>query len=245
MRLLSRSLWLGIAVLSFVVSAQAQQAPVQQPPERVIINFIVPVTPDSVNQLMSVVNAQVRNGTKKITIVISSSGGDPNAGFAAYNFLRNVQAEITTFNGGAVDSAALLIYCGGKYRYSLPDPSRFLIHPTALNPMTTSVNVESRWLESQLAQLKSFDQVMTQVIMANSTKKQSEIENAIRIQTILSPEDAKQWGLVQDIRPSYMEAGAVFVGVNVPPEKEQKQTPSPYTSDGPSISSGNVKKLTP
>jgi len=234
-----------MAFLLCVISAQSQQIPVQVPPERVIINFIVPVSPDSVNLLMAIVNAQVRNGTKKITIVISSSGGDPNAGFAAYNFLRNVQAEITTFNGGAVDSAALLIYCGGKYRYSLPDPSRFLIHPTALNPMTTSVAVESRWLEAQLAQLKSFDQVMAQVIMANSNKKQPEIENAIRIQTILSPEEAKQWGLVQDIKPNYMEPGAVFVGLDVPPEKGQKQTPSPYTSDSPSINSGAAKKLIP
>src|SRR6266550_2750219 len=105
MRPLSRSLQLGMAFLLCVISAQSQQIPVQVPPERVIINFIVPVSPDSVNLLMAIVNAQVRNGTKKITIVISSSGGDPNAGFAAYNFLRNVQAEITTFNGGAVDSA--------------------------------------------------------------------------------------------------------------------------------------------
>jgi hypothetical protein len=85
----------------------------------------------------------------------------------------------------------------------------------------------------------------TQVIAANLAKKQSEVEDAIRIQRILSPVEAKQWGIVQEIRDTYMEPGAVFISVNNPPEKEQKQTPSPYTTTNPSISSGDVKKLMP
>jgi ATP-dependent Clp protease protease subunit len=219
-------------VLTLLPAVRAQTQP-PPAPERVIINFIVPVTTDTVNVLINIVNAQVRNGTKKITLVISSNGGDPNAGIAAYNFLRNVQAEITTFNGGAVDSAAILIFCAGKYRYSLPEPSRFLIHAAALNPMTVSVPIESRWIEGQLAQLKTIDHMAAQVITASSKKKETEVEAAIQNQTILTPAEAKQWGLIQEIRQTYMEPGAVFVGVNFPTEKEQKPPQAPYTSDAP------------
>jgi ATP-dependent Clp protease protease subunit len=194
-------LLLVFALVFPVPISLAQQPP---PPERVIISFILPVTPDTVNVLLSVVNAQVRNGTKKITLVLSSPGGDPSSAFAAYNILRSIPAEITTFNAGAIDSATILIFCAGKHRYSLPSPSRFLIHGTALNPMTVSVNIESRWLESQLQQLKSMDQIIAQVITANSNKKQSEVENAIRGQVILSPEEAKQWGIVQEIKDRFM-----------------------------------------
>jgi hypothetical protein len=35
-------------------------------------------------------------------------------------------------NAGNIDSAAMLIYCAGKHRYSFPDPARFLIHSNAL-----------------------------------------------------------------------------------------------------------------
>jgi ATP-dependent Clp protease, protease subunit len=224
---------LAVSLLLTGTYSAAQQSPaLPTPPERVIINYIAPVNTDTVNLLINIVNAQVRNGTRKITIVVSSSGGDPSAAFAAYNYLRNVQAEITTFNGGTVDSAAMFIFCAGKFRYSLPGPTRFLMHATALNPMTVSVPIEGRWVEAQLAQLKNMDHMATQIIAANSKKKESEIEAAIQAQTILSPEEAKSWGLVQDIRPTYMEPGAVIVGVNVPSEKEQKPT-SPYSSGSP------------
>ncbi len=212
------------------------QTPTQGPPERAIINFIVPITPDTVNLLIGIVNAQVRNGTKKITIAIASSGGDPASGFAAYNILKNIPAEITTFNTGNIDSAAMLIYCAGKHRYSLPAPTRFLIHSVALNPITTNFPVDRSFLETQLAQINSLNQVMVQVIKENSKKTQTEIESAVIAQTILSPEQAKEWGIVQEIRPTFMEPGAVFVAVDNPAEKPQKSKSSLYTTENPVVS---------
>ena len=125
--------------------------------------------------------------------LLASSGGDPASGFAAYNILKNIPAEITTFNTGNIDSAAILIYCAGKYRYSLPSPARFLIHSVALNPISTNFPVERTYLESQLAQINSLNQVITQVIKENSKKTQAEVEGAVNGQTILSPEQAKEW----------------------------------------------------
>jgi len=227
--------------LALALSPCLAQAPAPPtPPERVIINFIVPITPDTVNMLISVVNAQMRNGTKKITIALASSGGDPASGFAAYNILKSIPVEITTFNAGNIDSAAMLIYCAGKHRYSLPSPARFLIHSVALNAINTNFPVERTFLESQLAQINSLNQVMIQVIKENSTKPQSEIEAAVKGQTILSPEQAKDWGIVQDIRPTFMEPGAVFVGVNSPAEGPKEKPETPFTRE-PSITSGSVK----
>jgi ATP-dependent protease ClpP protease subunit len=61
------------------------------------------------------VNDQVQqHQTQHIVILISSPGGDTTAAFAAYNVLRNVKADITTFNIGHVDSAAMLLFCAGK-----------------------------------------------------------------------------------------------------------------------------------
>jgi ATP-dependent Clp protease protease subunit len=236
------ALFLFLFPLLFASNCYAQ-AVQQNPPERVIINFIVPITPDTVNLLVGIVNGQVRNGTKKITIAIASSGGDPASGFAAYNILKNIPAEITTFNTGNIDSAAMLIYCAGKYRYSLPSPARFLIHSVQLNPISTNFPVERTFLESQLAQINSLNQVMVQVIKANSKKTQPEIESAVNGQTILSPEQAKEWGIVQDIRPSFMEPGAIFVAVDNPAEKSDKPK-TPFTTVNPvtSVSSPTSPK---
>jgi len=167
------------------------------------------------------VNNQVRVGTKKITIVISSPGGDTASAFAAYNVLKSVPAEITTFNAGSIDSAAMLIYLAGKYRYSFGDPARFLIHGNSLT-LGTNMPMDYGFLNSQLQQMKSLNQMVAQVIANNSNKKHDEIETLMQGQVILSPEEAKSWGLVHEIRPTFMEPGAVFVSVNAPVPTEKK-----------------------
>lgn len=225
---------LFLLIFATPIFSQPAQVVNQGPPDRVIINFMVPITPDTATALINIVNAQVRNGTKKITIAVGSSGGDPSAAFSAYNILKSVQAEITTFNTGNVDSAAMLLYCAGKYRYSLPSPARFLIHSAQIVPMTTNYPIERTFLEAQLAQINSVNQFTAEVIKDNSKKSLADIQNALNTQTILSPEQAKDWGIVQEIKPAFVvEPGAVFASVNEPSPKEDKSKPStdnPVTS---------------
>lgn len=221
-----------------LIGTAPAQMPSAAPPERVIINFIVPIDTNSVNMLLSVVNAQIRGGVKKITIILSSPGGDTTAAFAAYNILKSVPAEITTFNVGNIDSAAMMIYCSGKYRYSFPTPARFLIHGNALT-VGGGAMFDAHMLDAQLQQLTNLNQMTVDVISATTgEKKRKEIEEAVHGQTILSPEQAKDWGIVQEIRSNFMESGAVFVSVDVPP------TPAapPKTDGEPAIVSTSITK---
>jgi ATP-dependent Clp protease, protease subunit len=178
-------------------------------------------------------------GVKKITIVISSPGGDMASAFAAYNILRSVPAEITTFNVGTIDSAAMLIYCAGKYRYSFPSPARFLIHSNALT-LGANVPLDYNFLNSQMQQIKRLNQMIVQVITANSKKKQPDVEGAMNGQTILSAEEAMQWGIVQGIKDNFMEPGAVFVTVNAPASEEKKVIE--HTTLQPPITSTSPKQ---
>ena len=220
-----------------VSSAFAQQPTPPPPPERAVITFIVPIDSNSVNYLIAIVNNQVRMGVKKITLVISSPGGDTAAAFAAYNILKNEPVEITTFNSGNIDSAAMLLYLSGKYRYSFASPARFLIHSNFLT-MTggSSVPLDYNFLESELQQLKSLNSEIAKAIAENSNKKQPELEEMMKNQTILTPEQAKDWGLVQEIRTTFMEPGAVFVSVNQPVGPSEK--PVEIKDPSPAISSG-------
>ena len=230
---------LAALILPTLVLAQAPplaQAPV---PERAVINFIVPIDSNTTNLLLTIVNNQVRAGVKKITIVISSPGGDTASAFAAYNILKNVPAEITTFNAGNVDSAAMLIFCAGKFRYSFPNPARFLIHSNAL-VLGSGVPMDYNFLDNQMQQIKSLNADIVQVIAASSHKKTSEVEEMMKGQTIVSPDEAKDWGLIQDIRSNFMEPGAVFVTVNNPAPTPPSK-PLEYTTIAPTVSSGPTK----
>jgi ATP-dependent Clp protease protease subunit len=209
-------LWLPILALISTLPTFAQ-APGNAPPERaVVINFILPIQPDTINALISVVNAQIRMGATKITLIVSSPGGDTASAFAAYNVLTRLPVELTTFNTGTIDSAAMLLFCAGKHRYSFPDPARFLIHGNAM-VLPANARFDSNELTNEIQQIVNLDKMTLDVVAttANSDKRDA-IEGAIHSQIILTPQQAKEWGIIQDIRSNFMEPGAVLVSVAQP-----------------------------
>jgi ATP-dependent protease ClpP protease subunit len=152
--------------------------------------------------LLQTVDAQFKIGVRQFVILISSPGGDVLSGFLAYNYLKGLPIELTTFNVGNVDSSASVIYCAGAKRYAVPE-ARFLIHEisltfTANGPGTINIDLPS--LEAQLSLLKGQESAMARIIATTIGKKQADAESKIHSQASLSSDEAKQWGLVQEIR---------------------------------------------
>jgi len=206
----------AVLALTVIPSANGQQAtPSIRPDQTVVIKFFVPIDFSSVNQLVQIVDAQIKNGARKITILLSSNGGDPSSAFTAYNYLRGVSAEITTFNVGNVDSAAATVYCAGHNRYALPG-TRFLLHGnSSVIPGNTMMDAAA--LEANLQILKNLNEMTASVIANTTNKKQADIQNMLRGQTIFTPEEAKAFGLVQDVKTEFMTPGAVMAAVEAPP----------------------------
>ncbi len=171
----------------------------------------------SLNQLIALVDNQLRTGTKRITILVSSIGGDPAAAFTAYNYLRGIPAEVTTVNMGNVDSAAAILYCSGKHRYSL-EGTRFLLHGVSI-PVQANSLINAQDLENNLSLVRNQNQMIARVLAANTNKKEGEINDLLRGQTILGPEDAKKWGLVDEVRKEFLDPGATMVTLVVPPSQ--------------------------
>jgi ATP-dependent Clp protease, protease subunit len=206
----------AVLVGIFPASSLAQERPAAKPEEKPsVINFLVDVSATNVNQLIQLVNVQLRNNVKKITLVISSTGGDAAAGFTAYNYLRGIPAEVTTFNIGNVDSAAAIMFCAGRNRYALRD-TRFMLHGTGLT-ITGTVAVNAEGLESQLEILKSMNRMVSHVISSATNKKESDIDQIIRGQVILNPEEAKKWGLIQEVKETFFDPNANLITVIPPP----------------------------
>jgi hypothetical protein len=93
--------------------------------------------------------------------------------------------------------------------------------------LNAGVPLDAGTMDSQLQQLKSLNQMVTQVLLDTAPNKRSEIEDAVRSQVILSPEQAKEWGIVQAIRTDFMEPGATLIAVEIP------SSPSSVTPDVP------------
>jgi hypothetical protein len=58
--------------------------------------------------------------------------------------------------------------------------------------------------------------MIARVLSANSNKKENEITDMLRGQTILNPEDAKKWGLVDEVRKEFLEPGSTLVTLLAP-----------------------------
>lgn len=67
---------------------------------------------------------------KNVNLYLNSHGGDLEAGYVAYEFIRHYPLHINVINAAATDSSATLIYCATEDRYAAP-LSTFLLHPAA------------------------------------------------------------------------------------------------------------------
>jgi ATP-dependent protease ClpP protease subunit len=63
--------------------------------------------------------------------------------------------------------------------------------------------MDSALMDAQLQQLKSLNQMVIRVVSETAKKKDAEIQAAVHSQAILSPDQAKMWGIVQDVRDSF------------------------------------------
>jgi hypothetical protein len=72
--------------------------------------------------------------------------------------------------------------------------------------------------------------MMTHVISSTTKKKESEFANIFRGQTIWTPEEAKNWGLVQEIRTEFMGPESVMVTAITPPIQPPPTAPKIRTA---------------
>lgn len=247
---MARSRHLRTTILSAAVAALlpaallfAQQAASPDSPKleekTAVIRFFSDVNPGSVGMLLQTVDAQFKGGVRKFVILISSGGGDVLSGFMAYNYLKGLPIEVTTFNVGNVDSSASVLYCAGTKRYAVPE-ARFIIHEvsltfTANGPGVMTIDLPS--LEAQVSLLKGQESSIARILSSTVGKPQSEAEARIHAQAALSSEEAKKWGLVQDIRTQLFDPNNSNLVLAVPPSALPGQQTAPSVPTVPQFSS--------
>lgn len=208
---------LGTAVLACALSfspSMYSQSPMPQASGPVVIRYFSGVNPESVNWLLGSVDSQLKQGRTQIIILISSPGGDVLSGFTAYNYLKGIQAEVTTINIGSVDSAATVLFCAGKKRYSVPE-ARFLFHGVSAN-LQANQSIDANLMSATLEQLKSQNQMLQEVVATTTGKPLSEVKSLTDSQTIVTPEMAKTMRLIQEITSNLVPAGATIATDYIP-----------------------------
>lgn len=160
----------------------------------------------------------MKQGANHFIILISSPGGSVFHGLSAYNYLKGLPVSITTHNFGSVDSIGIVLFCGGSKRLSVPH-ARFLLH--GVSASFRNECLEEKQLEERLKGLRIDLDNIAKVIGANTGKAVNDVTNAMLERTTLNPNEAKEWGLVHDIKSELFEAGSEVISIQHQQQQSQ------------------------
>jgi len=158
------------------------------------------------DEVSSVICAQLlflesENPTKDISFYINSPGGVVTSGLAIYDTMNYVRPDVSTVCfGQAASMGSLLLTAGaaGK-RYALPH-SRIMMHQPSggFQGQATDIEIHAREILNLKARLN-------QIYVDHTGQSLEGIEQSMDRDNFLSPEDSKEFGLIDEViasRPS-------------------------------------------
>ncbi len=163
--------------------------------ERII--FLTGAVNDGVASLVcaQLLFLESENPNKDIAFYINSPGGLVTAGLAIYDTMQYIRPDVSTVCiGQAASMGSLLLAAGadGK-RYALPN-ARIMVHQPSggAQGQATDIEIQAREILSLRARLNS--------IYVKHTKQSLDvIEKAVERDRFMSPEEARDFGLVDEV----------------------------------------------
>jgi len=132
---------------------------------------------------------------KDIKMFINSPGGSVTAGLAIYDTMQFVKCNVqTTCVGMAASAASILLAAGSKgKRYSLPN-SRLMIH----QPMG-GVEGQATDISIQAKEILLIKDKLNEIMAKHTGQKKGKIAQDVERDYFMGPEEAKKYGLIDDI----------------------------------------------
>ena len=163
--------------------------------ERII--FVVGPVDDHMSTLVcaQLLFLESENPQKDISMYINSPGGIVTSGLAIYDTMQYIRPEISTVCfGQAASMGSLLLSSGSKgKRYSLPNCRIMLHQPSGgFQGQATDIEIHAK----EILDLKSR---LNQIYHIHSGKPVKEIEKALERDNFMKPEDAKSFGLIDEV----------------------------------------------
>ena len=133
---------------------------------------------------------------KDIALYINCPGGSITAGMAVYDTIQFVRPQVATYCiGQAASMGALLLAAGAKgKRYALPN-SRILLHEpsvSGLSGQATDIDIHAR----EILRMRA---VINKLLAKHSGQSMERIEKDVNRDFIMDAEEAKAYGIVDEI----------------------------------------------
>ncbi|HYC02821.1 MAG TPA: ATP-dependent Clp protease proteolytic subunit [Azospirillaceae bacterium] len=170
------------------------------------VSFIRPVTMDTVAGLLEACQTLMSEGAKRIHLAIGSGGGNIIAGLSAYNQLRALKVEWTTYNIGSVDSVAILPFLLGDRRHA-DDWTSFLFHGVSWT-FGNSGETSSSQVMDAMACVGTYEEALSGITAARTGLEASRVRELRARSTVVGSEEAVRMGLATSIAPFAIPQGA-------------------------------------
>ncbi|MDA0220953.1 MAG: ATP-dependent Clp endopeptidase proteolytic subunit ClpP [Proteobacteria bacterium] len=144
---------------------------------------------------------EAENPTKDISLYINSPGGAVTAGLAMYDTMQYIRPNVSTLCIGQAASMGALLLCAGAKgaRYALPQ-SRIMVHQPSGGARGQAADIEIHAREILFVR-----QRLNEIFAKHSGQELSVIEESMERDTFMTPEQAKAYGLVDEVVASRSE----------------------------------------
>ena len=135
------------------------------------------------------------NPEKDIMLYINSPGGSVTAGFAIYDTMQHIRADVSTIClGQAASMGAFLLSSGTKgKRMALPH-SRVLIHQPLGGAQGQATDIEI-----QAAEIIRIKKSLNEILANNTGQSIKKIEKDTDRDYIMTPQEALEYGMIDKI----------------------------------------------
>ncbi|MBS9716978.1 ATP-dependent Clp protease proteolytic subunit [Pseudohalocynthiibacter aestuariivivens] len=152
------------------------------------------------DEMATVIVAQLlflesENPSKEISMYINSPGGVVTSGLSIYDTMQYIKPKVSTVVIGQAASMGSLLLTAGEpgMRYSLPN-SRVMVHQPSGGYQGQATDIMIHAQETQ----KLKDR-LNQIYVKHTGQKIKAVVDALERDNFMSAEDAKEWGLIDEI----------------------------------------------
>ena len=138
---------------------------------------------------------EAENPSKEIAMYINSPGGVVTSGSSVYDTMQYIRPKISTLViGQAASMGSLLLTAGEKgMRFSLPN-SRIMVHQPSGGYQGQATDIMIHAQETQ----KLKDR-LNQIYGKHTGQTVKKVEAALERDNFMAPDEAKEWGLIDEI----------------------------------------------
>ncbi|HUM41624.1 MAG TPA: ATP-dependent Clp protease proteolytic subunit [Fervidobacterium sp.] len=148
---------------------------------------------------LHVLDSLSSDGDKPINVVLNSNGGDVLSGMAIYDKITQCKNHVTILGTGRIMSISAWIMQAADHRVMTKN-SRMMIHTGRMGLPEDHPEINKKWMSQFIKDESIFENILLEKIRIKKPNfTASQVKKLMRFDTILTPDQALDYNLIDEI----------------------------------------------